>query len=446
MINQLRKKFIKITMISVTSLVILLCLIINVANFIITDGDLTSILKSIEQNRMEQNDRMPDADGIEKDLKPREEKDMTADNDSEDADEDDENEFDDDEFEKGPFDHMGRINPEAAYSTRFFTLHYDDEGNLTEARLDRIASVTQEDTQEYLQAAIKHGEGFGYKGNYKFYVVNRGDGKWEAIFVDAYSELNSVYWIIGLSVLSMIICIAAAYIVVLKFSRKAVDPVIKNIETQKQFITDASHELKTPITVINTNLKLVEMDIGENKWITKAQNQTEKLAELVNSLVSLAKMDEENPTLNFSKFNLSYTAQEVLDSFKEFSSSESHELIADIQPDLEYNGDEYLIRRLMSVLIENAVKYATPNTPIEFSVYKGKKGMVIKTRNEYPGERIKDYDRLFERFYRADESRSSANGFGIGLSLAQSIVEAHKGTIKASPGENDSIVFTAEIR
>ena len=440
MINQLRKKFIKITMISVASLVTVLCLIINIANYIITDGDLKSILLSIEQNRMEMNENIPGKQMPF--MQENEETEETEDT------EDTENTDDAEDFpeEKRPFDHMGRINPEAAYSTRFFVIHYDDEGNITDARLDRIASVTEDDVQDYVKTALKHGEGFGYKGHYKYYVIKNADNRWEAIFVDAYSQLNSALWIAGLSLASMIICTAAAYFIVVKFSRKAVDPVIKNIETQKQFITDASHELKTPITVINTNLKLVEMDIGENKWITKAQNQTEKLSELVNSLVSLAKLDEENPTLQFAKFNISFTAQEVFDSFEDFSASKSHELIADIQPDLEYNGDEYLVRRPMSVLIENAVKYASPGTPIEFSVHKNKKGIIITTRNEYEGERIKDYDRLFERFYREDKSRTSGNGFGIGLSLAQSIVESHKGTIRAYPDESGAIVFKAELK
>lgn len=424
MINQLRKKFIRISMISAASLLTVVCLIINIANFIITDGDLTSILRSIEQDRMEMAGKMPEK-------RP------------EDIDGSFDDEKDEDDRQR-PFDHMGRINPEAAYSTRYFILHYDDEGNLDNAFLDKIASVTEDDTQTYLSAAIKHGEGFGYKGHYKFYVVRNGD-KWEAIFVDAYSQLTSVFWIMGLSLISMIICIFIAYFVVVRFSRMAVDPVIKNIETQKQFITDASHELKTPVTVISTNLKLVEMDIGENKWITKAQNQTEKLTELINSLVSLAKMDEENPSLDFSDFSISSAAQEVVDSFEEFAASQSHELVSDIQPDLRYKGDEYIIRRLMSVLIENAVKYATPDTPIKFNLYKNKKGVVIETHNQYPGERIKDYDRLFERFYREDESRSSG-GFGIGLSLAQSIAEAHKGTINAYPEGEDSIMFRAILK
>ena len=432
MINRLRKKFIKITMISVASLVTVLCLIINLANFIITDGDLNAVLRSIQQNRMGMIERMAETDRQR----------------TEDADDDDDDDVPspDDFKDKEMFDHMGRINPEAEYSTRFFVLNFDDAGNLTHARLDRIASVTQDDTQEYLKTAVEHGEGFGYKGHYKFYVVKDGENMWQAVFVDAYSQINSMLWIAGLSLASMIICTLIAYFIVIKFSRRAVDPVIKNIETQKQFITDASHELKTPVTVINTNLKLVEMDIGENKWITKAQNQTEKLSELINSLVSLAKMDEENPTLEFSKFDLSFTAQEVFDSFSDFSLSNSHELIPDIQPDTGYNGDEYLIRRLMSVLIENAVKYSAENTPIEFSVHKSKKGAVITTRNEYSGERIKDHDKLFERFYREDESRSSGGGFGIGLSLARSIAEAHKGTITAFDDDKGAIIFKAELK
>ena len=130
---------------------------------------------------------------------------------------------------------------------------------------------------------------------------------------------------------------------------------------RRRFVSDASHELKTPITVIATSLKVLEMEVGEQKWIDKAQAQTEKLKELVNSLVTLSRMDEEETPLKFADFDISAALSETADSFNESAEAAGHRLITDIAPDIHYNGDEYAVRQLVSILLDNAVKYASPD-------------------------------------------------------------------------------------
>lgn len=148
------------------------------------------------------------------------------------------------------------------------------------------------------------------------------------------------------------------WIAVRFFSRRAIDPVVKASERQKQFITDASHELKTPITVIATSLKVLEMENGKQKWLDKAVSQTEKLTELVNSLVTLSRMDEESTPLKMSDFNIISSISEVAESFVDFAASKGHMLSIDIESDIVYHGDEYAVRQLVSILLDNAVKYS----------------------------------------------------------------------------------------
>lgn len=406
MIKTLRKRFIRITMLAVTAVMLVLCLIVNIANYVSVDGGLTKMLQMISNNQgtvpqMPLGDRPND--------KPQ-----------------------------------GGFTPETPFSTRYFVLRYDDEGTLVNADLGSIAAVTEDDTAAYLQIAIQHGEGYGWSDGYRYYVVKTGENRNMAIFLDAHKELSTVKTTAILSLAAMLFCVACVYLIVTLLSRRAIDPVVKASEKQKQFITDASHELKTPITVIATSLKVLEMETGENKWIDKSLAQTEKLRDLVNSLVSLSRMDEEQSPLKMSDFSITDAVSETVSSFEDFAEANGHELTAEITPEMTYRGDEYAIRQMVSILLDNAVKYASENSPIHVTLEKGKKGPMLRTVNRCGGLTQQQADKLFDRFYRADPSRT-AGGFGIGLSLARSIAEGHKGSIKATCHGENEIEFTVQL-
>ncbi len=398
-------------MISVTVVLLLLGVIINTANFVSINSELTQMLTVISENE----GKIP----------------MMF-----------------DRFNPGGFRPGRQFTEETPYSTRYFVLRYTPNGTLVQSDLEHIATVTKSDTEKYLEIALKHGEGSGYASGYKFYVVNHGNNRYMAIFLDCRQQIGNIEMIAVLTLAAIAVCIVLVYIVVRLFSRKAIDPVVRSTKRQKQFITDASHELKTPITVIATSLTVLEMETGKQKWIDKAKAQTEKLKELVNSLVTLSKMDEEQSVLKPADFDISAAVGEAADSFSDFSASNGHELLLSIEPNLTYHGDEYMIRQLVSILLDNAVKYAAGETPISFSLQKEKKGVVIKCRNECnePIEE-KELSKLFDRFYRPDKSRtSSTGGFGIGLSLAKEIAVGHKGNIRAKMIDEKTIEFTAELK
>ncbi len=315
---------------------------------------------------------------------------------------------------------------------------------MIKAELGRIAAVTEEDTDKYLQIALKKGNGSGFTSQYKYLIVKKDNGENMAIFLDCYEELHAIYNTLLLSVLATGACVALVYLIVVLLSKKAVNPIIKNAERQKQFITDAGHELKTPITVITTSLKVLEMETGKNKWIDKAASQTEKLKDLVNGLITLSKMDEESASAPMLPFHVSDALLETAESYRDFAEMRGHTLNVEITPDIVFCGNEYSVRQLASVLLDNAVKYAAEGSPITFFLQKTKEGIAISTENACNNIDPEDTEKLFDRFYRADKARSNGvEGFGIGLSIVRNIAEAHSGTVGAAFTDENRLRITA---
>lgn len=408
MINRLRRQFIAIAMTSVTLVLLLMAAAINVFNFLSTDGALGDTLRMIYENQ----GMIPQFPGGRPEKPPG-----------------------------------GQFTPETPYSTRYFVLYYSGDGTLDMADLKHIAAVTEEDADRFLSTAIDRGEGMGYTGQYKYYVVRVGQDRYMAIFLDCQRELYFVRTFAVISLLVAAACAALVYLLIWFFSKKAIEPTIKSVEKQKQFITDASHELKTPLTVIATSLKVLELEVGWQKWIDKAQAQTEKLSELVNDLVSLARLDEEKPPLRFARFDISAVALETAESFRDFAAARGHVLEVEAPPGLFCFGDEYAVRQLVSILLDNAVKYADDGSTIRLGLEKSKKGAELRTSNFCAGLDGAELDKLFDRFYRPDRSRSKqTGGFGVGLSIARGIVEAHKGAIRAECPEKGVIQFVVTLR
>jgi len=424
MVKKLKRKFIMISTLSVTLVMLILSVIVNAANYASVSGGLDELLVAIADN------------GGSLPLY---------------------------QFGKSGINVFG---PETQYSTRYFSLKFTGTGRLVRVRLDNIAAVTLADIDTYLAVASKHGDGFGYYSDYKYYVKTSEDGAFTAVFLDCAKEIRSVSSLIVFSAAALVGCVALVAVIATLLSKKAIDPIAKSIERQKQFITDASHELKTPITVINTSLSVLEMEVGRQKWIDKARFQTDKLTSLVGSLVTLSRMEEENEA-RFRTFDISSAVSETVDSFADFALAAGHGINSTIEPSVSFKGDEYAVRQLVSVLIDNAVKYAAEGSDIEFDFSKTKKGVMIRSSNRFvregeesggkasakgdPGSAggdmrgEKDLSRLFDRFYRGDKARSGTGGFGIGLSIARTVAEAHNGTIGASL-DGDTIIFTVELR
>lgn len=162
--------------------------------------------------------------------------------------------------------------------------------------------------------------------------------------------------------------------------------------------------------------------------------------------VTLSRMDEEESPLKLSDFAVSEAVEETAESFRDFARSQGHPLELAIVPGLTYCGDEYAVRQLVSILLDNAVKYALPETPIRFVLEKGKRGVVLRCSNACIPLAEGETEKLFDRFYRSDQARSADGSFGVGLSIARSIAEGHHGFIRAQCPQPGEIVFTAQLR
>ncbi len=417
MIKKLRRKFITISIVAVSSVMVLLFLILNIANFISFNSKLNNTLDMISSNQgmiPMFNNRKPPENG---------------------------------EMQTPKNDFNRQFNEETPFSTRYFVIIYNEKGEKVKTNLEKIAAVTENDTEQYISLALKHGEGYGFTDGYKYKVIRQQDGNFMAVFVNDDMEINSAVTILLVSLGATVVCIALICVIIVLFSKKAMDPVIQSNQKQKQFITDASHELKTPITVISGSLSVLEMEVGKQKWIDKAKAQTEKLKDLVNSLVTLSRMDEEENALPMKTFDISGATKETAESFSDFAKSQGHKLNIQVEEGIEYCGDEYAVRQLVSILIDNAIKYASDGTDISFVTKRDKKSVVITTENECDGVDVGELDKLFDRFYRADKARSGEkSGFGIGLSIARGICDSHKGSIKAESPDGKTVRFIAKLK
>ena len=427
MIRRLRKRFIRIAMLSFTIVLLILLLIVNTANILSTDSDLTEMLDMICENQGTIPAPVPPlapGDGI-----------------------DDRRDIPDGKPGRTPGGRVGPFGPETPYAARYFCLWFDGQGSSVRADLEHIAAIAEDETDKYIARALSHGVGYGYDSGYKFRVIRQGEDRYMAVFLDCYQELRAVRTVAAYSLLAAAACLAVVYLLVVLFSKRAIDPVVRSAQQQKQFITDASHELKTPITVIATSLKVLEMEVGEHKWIEKSKAQTERLRDLVNSLVTLSRMDEEESPLKLERFSVSEAVEETVESFLDFARSEDRELLSDVTPGLVYCGDEYAVRQLVSILLDNAIKYAPAGTSISLSLNRGKRGVVIRSVNQCEPVSSDDLDKLFDRFYRTEQARGmAAGGFGVGLSIARGIAQGHHGSIRAGCPRSGVIEFVAELK
>ena len=340
-----------------------------------------------------------------------------------------------------PEDH----DPEAPYTTRFFIVRLDEEKNVTAVSTDFIASVTQEEAEEFALNVLGGKREKGYYKNYRFQIVIEENDN-IVIFLNTTMELHSARNVLLISCLVGVVCFLAVLLLVILLSKKAMKPYIQNIERQKRFITDASHEIKTPLTSIATSVDVIAMEHGEDEWMKNIHSQTAKMSRMVSDLVTLSRLDEENPFPDKTEFSLSDAAWEVAEPFASLAKAQGKTYSQRIEEHLTLCGNPDVTRQMISVLLDNAMKYSDENGTIRLDVYKAHGKTKIEVFNTCVLEDTKNLNRLFDRFYRPDNSRSrKTGGSGIGLSIAQAVAEAYGGKIKVSSKDGRSILFQVTI-
>lgn len=272
----------------------------------------------------------------------------------------------------------------------------------------------------------------GYIGNYIYKVRKTGNNAKEITLMENEEAIKSLKTTVVSTIVVGIIGIIIISIIAKKISKTIVKPVEETFEKQKQFISDASHELKTPLAVIEANTEVLQNKIGENKWLTYIQKESQSMNKLVNDLLQLAKM-ENTKNINYQKFDLSKEVQMSVAVFESLIYEKQIKLETNIDEGIYFTGEKEDIKHIISIILDNAIKHTEKNNKIIVDVKKEKSDIKIEIKNQ--GEPIppEEQEKIFERFYRVDKSRNrNEKRYGLGLSIAKEIVEKYNGTIKAS--------------
>lgn len=345
----------------------------------------------------------------------------------------------------GGYGGKNSFSAETPFETRYFTVLLDDENEALTVNTGSIAAVETEDAIEYAEEAVESGKTTGYAEHYKF-LLTRSDGRNMLIFLDCGRNLSTLKSFVFNSVWMSAVGLGGVFVLVLIFSKVLLRPVAESYEKQKRFITDAGHEIKTPLTIIGAGAEVLEMENGSSEWTESIKNQVDRLAALTEGLVALTRMDEENNALIMTDFSLSDAVGESVEEFAVLVKAAGKHLETDIEQNLTLCGNEKSIRQLVSILLDNAVKYSDPDGRIVIRLAAKGHRRELSVFNTVAYIEPGSHDVLFERFYRADSSRNSeTGGSGIGLSVAQAIVTSHKGRITAQSIDGKSLCISAVL-
>ena len=336
------------------------------------------------------------------------------------------------------------ITPETRFSTRHFTVWFDSAGEIVQTNTESIYSVTAETAVEYAKSVIGGRSERGWVSHYRYKIYD-ADGGQAVVFVDGSANLAALYQTVVISAVVLLGCAGLVLVLIVILSKRMVKPIAESHEKQKQFITDANHELKTPLTLILANLDIAEAELGKNEWLDDIRSEGQRMTELVNQLVALSRMDEDSQRIEAARLPLSEIVTDTVSDFKALSETRGKALSADIEPAITYTGDETLIRRLLSILFDNALKYCDDGGEITVSL-KRARSVVLTVENTYRDVDNVELDRLFDRFYRADKARTFTGGYGVGLSIAKSIAEKHRGDITAYRKDDAHIGFKVVLK
>lgn len=339
------------------------------------------------------------------------------------------------------------MSPELPYESRFFSVLLDAQtGQVLSTETRNIASIDADGAAELAAKAYGRGER-GVISQYR-YLKTEKDGTVNIIFLDIWRQLEFIQRFFVHSVSISLICFLIVLALISYFSRRIIGPVLESYEKQKRFITDAGHEIKTPLAIISADADVLELEFdAENEWIADIKKQTRHLTDLTNDLVYLARMEENDRPASMIDFPLSDVVEDDVQSFQVVARTQGKRVVGHIQPDIVFCGDEKAIRELIEILLDNAIKYSPKDTQIDVELRTQGRNVCLSVTNETESELTReDLERVFERFYRGDKSRNSrAGGTGIGLSIAKAVVEAHKGSIRATREEDGRIKFTVII-
>ena len=407
MIKKLQRRFIRIALVALAVAMVLVVLVVNAANWISVRNELIDTLSYLPQNgehvgRDDLGSRMSG--------KNRHERNMVE-------------------------------------ESKWFSVSFDANGKQQDMNLQNITDTDEGTAASLAASVLEQGKSTGFFQDYAYKVSKNPKGERTVLLLNCETRLTAVRNLALISALACLAGIALAYVFVVLASRKAIEPTIRNMEQQKQFITNASHELKTPLTVISTNMELLQMEQPDSQWVKSTQKQTAQMRHLVDELVYLSRLEEENAPLVMEDLAAAPLLEETAEPFIAMAEYQGKTMTAEADDALTVRGDRASIQRLLSTLLDNAVKYASAEGSIRVNAKAEGRNAVLTVSNNVDKPLTEEQCRqLFDRFYRADPSRNKdkQGGFGIGLAIAAAIAEKHGGSISAAM-EGNRLVFTCRL-
>ena len=338
------------------------------------------------------------------------------------------------------------MSREIPFESRYFSVLLDENNTPILIETSNIYTIDGVTAVGYAVEVAEEKDEKGFKDDYRFVVTSERIGK-RITFLDCgrkialFHEFRNTSIMISLAgyfVILLLVCFFVA-----RFTR----PVSESYEKQKRFITDAGHEIKTPLTIINADVDILKMDVEENEYLDDIKKQSNRLAELTNDLIKLARMEESKSDIQLIDIPASEIILETAASFQTIAKSLNKELVIQVQPMLTMLGDKSKVEHLITILLDNAIKYSPDGEIVKLSFERRGKRLLLSVNN-VSSVRLStdDIRHIFDRFYRADQSRNSeTGGYGIGLSIAQAIVNLHGGKIGAASPDGKTFMITASF-
>ena len=336
-------------------------------------------------------------------------------------------------------------SPEVPYEWRYFSVLLQDDGRVLAADTGQIAAVDQQSAVSFAQDVLQSQKARGFLGDYRYLAEQQEDGM-RVSFLDCGRRLVTCRDFLLTSLWISLLGFAAVFLLVCLLSSRIIRPVADSYEKQKRFITDAGHEIKTPLAIIDADAELIAMDAGDSEWLRDIQSQVKRLTRLTGDLIYLARMEEADSPPEKLAFALSDLVEELAGSFRALALQQGKHFTSQVQPGISLRGDEKSIIQLVSILLDNAVKYADAGGEICISLDRQGHTVHLTVYNTAESIAQDDLPHLFDRFYRTDRSRNSrTGGYGLGLSIASAVVSAHKGKITATSKDGRSLTMAVTL-
>jgi two-component system sensor histidine kinase CiaH len=330
--------------------------------------------------------------------------------------------------------------------TRYFAVLFDEHKEIQSIKISHIGDIGREDARAIANETLQEHSDFGSKGDFYYLVADRGGGGQIIVYMDAYNEMRISNRILYLAALLLLVGLTISFVLLRWLSFKMIQPEIEAADRQTAFLTNASHELKTPLSVIRANTEIDMMLNGTNEWNQSTMRQVDRLTGLIQNLVMITRAAEQEDKGFLQECDVSKSVIETVNSFIPVAENDGKHLECTTAESVQLLCDESKIRQLVTLLVDNAIKYCDEHGTIRVILSQKGKTVRMDVSNDYAAGKNVDYSKFFHRFYREEKSHNiDKGGYGIGLSIAESIVKRYLGTINAS-WKDGRICFTCILR